>query len=142
MTPDDRPLVQFLRQYRPPAPPAAINLEDRLMAALTTTDWESDEDTDTHWTADTAPPWVTPSAPASRSRPWARQSRRWLMAGTALTASVIAAWSGQRLWRLAQAPSPTELAEIEQFMEQSWQGTVVSATTDVYNPFWPEVDFE
>ncbi len=30
MTPDDRPLVQFLRQHRPPAPPAAINLEDRL----------------------------------------------------------------------------------------------------------------
>lgn len=140
MTPDDRTLVQFLRQHRPPVPPAAINLEDRIMAALSTTDWEIDKDTP--WAADNISSLAEPIAPTSRSRVWGGPSRWWLIAGTALMASVLAGWGGQRLWRLAQTPSPAEVAEIEQFMEQSWQGTVVSATTDVYNPFWSEADFE
>lgn len=132
MTPDDCTLVQFLRQHRPTVPPAAIDLEDRVMAALATTDWETDG----------VPSRVTPIAPALGIHLWRRPSRQWLLAGTVLAVSVLAAWSGQRLWRLAQAPSPAEVAEIEQFMEQSWQGTLVSATTDAYNPFWPEAELE
>uniref|UniRef100_A0ACD5GZA7 Uncharacterized protein n=1 Tax=Desertifilum tharense IPPAS B-1220 TaxID=1781255 RepID=A0ACD5GZA7_9CYAN len=31
---EDRPVVEFLRQYRPPVPPAQPELEDRVMEAI------------------------------------------------------------------------------------------------------------
>ncbi|WP_448561234.1 hypothetical protein [Trichothermofontia sp.] len=126
---DDHKLVQFLRQHRPPVPPAAPNLEDRIMAALETTTWEQ-------------PSLSPPLAIRSRSSPWYLQARRWWVAGMALTVGVFAAWMGQRAWLTAQTPSPTEIAEMEQFMEQSWQGVVASSTTDVYSPFFGEVDVD
>ncbi len=119
----DRKLVQFLRQYRPTVPPAAANLEDQLMAALDTRDWEQ-------------PP-IARREPAP-STPWYQRRRRWVVAGTILTASLFATWMGQRAWQMAQTPSPAEIAEIEQFMEQSWQGVVVSHATDGDNPLFTE----
>lgn len=111
----DRKLVQFLRQYRPPVPPAAANLEEQLMAALDIRDWEQ-------------PP-IAHREPAP-STGWYQRRQRWVVAGTILTASLFATWLGQRAWQMAQTPSPAEVAAIEQFMEQSWQGVVVSHATD------------
>jgi len=139
MTPDDRTLVQFLRQHRPTVPPAAVNLEDQIMAALSATDWETDREMDLSPHGERS---SVPMPPGRRSRRWGQGGQRWLVAGTALVASLFAAWVGQRVWVTAQAPSPEEVAELEQFMEQSWQGAVVSTSTDSDTAFWLEAGFE
>ncbi|MCT7982402.1 hypothetical protein NG796_03760 [Laspinema sp. A4] len=106
--PPEKPegLVKFLRQYRPDIPPASPQLEERILAALT-----SDR---------------------LRSR---RYSPRilWLMV------PVIAASASLGFWGIKTrlfSPTPaSDLAQIEAFMEYTWNGLLQDEMLD------PSTDF-
>ncbi len=102
--PAEPTLVQFLRHHRPLPPMADPGLEERVMAQL--------------------PDWSHTSAPAPQRN---LQVRRWWMVG-AIASGLAVAMGGYTAVRLAQ-PQPT-LAELEGFIETSWQESV----SDTPNP--------
>jgi hypothetical protein len=93
---DDKPIADFLRQYRPTMPSADFNLEEQIMATI-----------------------ATESHPPNRFRP--RQSQvMWLMP-PAIAASLVAGFLGHRM--LTPTVPATEVATLEAFLEETWQDT-------------------
>ena len=103
---DDRLLVDFLRHYRPPTPPASEDLEDRILTQITTANTQSN------------------SVPLRR-----RQRLRYWAIPAAIAAGIIATLISYG----ALTPKPTSNADqtsLEAFIETSWDGTVSSDETD------------
>lgn len=107
---DDQRLVDFLRQHRADPTPPAPDLEEQLMQAIA-------------------------SNPASGTAKvsYIRQAdkhrhRRWWVAPPAIAAGLLIAIAGSRLH---QSPKPqVELASLEAFMENSWDGVVNKEAVD------------
>lgn len=96
---DDRKLVAFLKHHRSPTPPAAPDLEDRMIAAL-------------------------PPMPIARpvARSWV-QRPLFLWVPSALTAGLLAALVSHQALTPTR-PNAEEVASLEAFIETTWQGTV------------------
>jgi hypothetical protein len=101
--PDDPKLTHFLQQHRPPVPPPAPNLEDRILAAVSQTQPE-------------------------RSPLRLRVMPNWAVPG-AIAASVLVAIAGYRLLQPAN-PTIAEQQAIESFIEASWQGALNDSSED------------
>jgi len=112
---EDRSLTDFLKQHRPPVPPAAADLEDRLMAAVMDT------------------PVQVPTAQRQQSY------RRvlWLVP-SAIAAGLVAIVGYQTL--VPPQPTEAELAELETFIESTWQGTLAEQPTTETEEIYPLVD--
>ena len=108
---DDQPLVTFLRQHCPAPPLPAPDLEERILAAVA-------------------------KAPAHRSQYWHR--RLWLVP-PAIAAGVLIATAGHRLL-MPPSPSPAEIANLEAFFVNSWDGTISdsSAADTAFEPLPPD----
>ncbi len=96
-------LVDFLRQYRPEIPPASPNLEEYILAVI---------------------------AHEQAIQVTRRKSRRVLW----LTVSSVAATLALTLWGIKpwiSSPTPSqELAQIEAFMEYTWNGLLEDEMLD------------
>jgi hypothetical protein len=127
---DDPHLAAFLRQHKPIPPAAAADLEDQIIAHLTTEPAQ--------FTSPDAPP----NAPSDRQ--WGRSGRnftrlsrsRWFVASS-IAAGFVAAFVGYRSLQ-PPPPSEAELADLETFIEGTWQGNISSqpalATDDLFAP--------
>lgn len=119
-TPEEDPqLTQFLQQHRPITPSAPDNLEERLMATVMDT------------------PQVVLPMPSRSQRHYRRVL--WLLP-SAIAAGLVATVAYQRL--MPQAPSEAQLAELETFIESTWQGTLAEQPTTVTDTeeLYPLVD--
>ncbi len=106
--PDDDPkLTQFLRQNRPQPPSASSSLEDRILTAI-----------------------EQPQQPRqSRHRRWYRS--RWIP--PAIAAGLIASLVSYRTL-VPVRTNPTDVASLEAFVENSWQGSVSDAADEEQFP--------
>ncbi len=95
---DDKDLVDFLRQHRPQVPPAAANLEQKILQQLQTLSVQ----------------------------PRRQRSPFWLIPPM-MVAGFLATVVMQRTLVPAQ-PSAAELASLESFIENNWQGTLSEHT--------------
>lgn len=102
--PDDPHLSHFLQQNRPTVPPAAADLEERIFALIDDTPQQLGQ--------------IEP--PSRRSRP----SRRvvWLVP-SAIAAGLVATVVGYQAF-VPRQPTEAELAELESFIETTWQGNL------------------
>lgn len=115
---DDARLVDFLKQHRPVVPAATPDLEERIMAA----------------TID-KPSVIDASSPGR----WQRRTRWWLPLAIATGFIAIAVYQSF----LRPQPSEAELAELETFIESTWEGTVAEqpmTETEVVYPLVNEAD--
>ncbi|MBF2029350.1 MAG: hypothetical protein IGS48_21745 [Oscillatoriales cyanobacterium C42_A2020_001] len=103
---DDHHLTNFLQQNCPTVPPAAADLENRILAVI-----------------DDTPQAIGLSEPliAQRSRPSRRVA--WLLP-SAIAAGFVATIVGYQAWIPRQQPTDAELAELETFIESTWQGNL------------------
>ena len=108
---DDQPLVTFLRQHRPAPPPPAPDLEERILAAVA-------------------------NEPAHVRQ--YRHRRLWIVP-PAIAAGVLIARAGHRLLT-PPTPSPAEIANLEAFFVNSWDGTLSdsSAADTAFEPLPPD----
>ncbi len=93
----DLKLVNFLRQHHPEVPVASPDLERRILQDIETL--------------------RTTSIPIQR-----RRSPVWLVPSV-IAAGMVAAIVGYHSL-VPPSPTPAELAKLERFMENNWQGTV------------------
>lgn len=98
LPPPDHRLSEFLRQHRPSPPAADPALEDRLMASLSSAQWE-------------------PSHPRSL---WSRY-----LVIPALAASCLLAYTAVRLPRQPQL-SDADQQDLEQFVAETWGSSAYS----------------
>jgi hypothetical protein len=115
---EDPQLTHFLKHHRPVAPSASDELEERLMAMVNNT------------------PQAVPLGASRRQR----HDRRvlWLLP-SAIAATLVAVVAPQ--WFMPQSPSDAQLAELETFIESTWQGTVAEQPTSTdTEELYPLVD--
>lgn len=112
---DDRPLTDFLQQHRPSVPPASPDLEDRLMTAVLDT---------------------PPVVPVPVRRPVARRVL-WVFPA-AIAAGLVALVSYPTLF--PPQPSEAQLAELETFIESTWQDTVAEQPDTDAEELYPLVE--
>lgn len=114
---DDQKLVNFIRQYRPEAPPVHEDIKARIEANIMAVVSASPS-----------------SEPVRKSQVISfRRRSLWLMP-PAIAAGLLIAWGTNRL--LTPAPTPaTELASLEVFIEDTWDGVVEPDTQDWYLGF-------
>ncbi len=106
---DDKPLTQFLKRYRPVAPPASSDLEDQILARIEAS----------------IPPEEFIQRDRLASSGTSQRRKAWLIP-SAIAAGVIATVVGYRTFVPTSQPSPAEAAELEAFIESSWSNTVAS----------------
>ena len=106
--PDDPKLTNFLQQYRPPTPPAAPDLEDRVLQLIAATE------------PDTTSP--IPTHRAGVVHLLRRSHPQWLVSA-GIAASLIVGFGGYR-WLMPSQPNAADMASLEAFIEASWQNTV------------------
>lgn len=105
---DDEHLVDFLRQNRPIPPSTPPDLEERIMISITASSTSS------------SPPNVT-----------AFPYRRLWVVPSAIVAGVLIAWGSDRFFAPTR-PTAAELASLETFLENNWNGIgVENETTDL-----------
>lgn len=100
MPTDEESLVEFLRQYRPIAPPPAPDLEAQILKAVE-------------------------SLPVRESSPfWVRLARRplWLVPASVAAGLLLSANFARLL--MPQSPSAAEMASLESFLATNWDGVV------------------
>lgn len=110
---NDQKLVEFLRQNRPDLPPENQDLEAQIMAAVAATPRSE-------------------SGQNSSVIPFRRRSL-WLMP-PAIAAGLLMAWETSRLLTPAP-PTVTELASLEVFIENTWDGVLDKDSQDWYLGF-------
>ncbi len=100
-------LVDFLHQYRPEIPPASPQLEERILAAVA----------------------------GDHARATRRKSHRllWLIFPS-IAGSFALAFFGMKPWQPSSSSAP-ELAQIEAFMEYTWNGVLEDKMLDS-SPNW------
>jgi len=104
-------LTAFLQAHRTPVPPPALDLEDRIMAMIN----------------------VPAVAPLSKlaNRSISDETRRrvlWWAAPPAIAASLLVGWFGYQTAFAPPTLSPEEVADLENFIENTWDGTVNRGT--------------
>ena len=105
-SPEENRLVDFLRQNRSSVPPAAPDLEERLMSKI-----------------QAISPVGTPAGSRrSLQRRVGRLRRLWI-ASPAIAAGLLIAWASQRAL-LPSQPNAAEVANLETFIENNWDGVV------------------
>jgi hypothetical protein len=109
---EEAALIAFLRQHQPSVPAAPIVLEDQIMQAIALPRQR-----------------VAPQQPTRWEHLWTQWRRSWAVP-SAVAASVLMAWGGYRLTLPAQ-PSAAELAQLQTFMESSWDGAVDNGYEEV-----------
>lgn len=114
---EDTRLTQFLQQHRPTVPPASAHLEDRIMATLLDT------------------PAAIAATPPRRQPAYRRLL--WVVPST-IAAGLVAIVGYQTIW--PTHPSEAELAELETFIESTWQGTLAEQPTTEAEELYPLVD--
>ncbi|MDX2244674.1 MAG: hypothetical protein NW224_28705 [Leptolyngbyaceae cyanobacterium bins.302] len=114
---EDPRLTEFLKHHRPEPPAASAALEDRLMSLVMD-----------------APAAIAPT-PSTRHRPWRRAA--WLFP-SAIAAGLVAIVSYQSF--LPPQPSEAELAELESFIESTWQGTLAEQPPTETEELYPLMD--
>ena len=116
---DDHSLTDFLRQNRPSVPPAAANLEEQLLAAVE----------------------ITPQEVAIAEPP-RRVSQRRLMGWfvpSAIAAGLVATVISYRSV-IPSPPNEAELAELQAFIESTWDGTVNEVPNPTVEELYPLTD--
>lgn len=109
--PDDSKLVNFLRQHRAQAPPAAPELEDQILSAVEATPEHS----------------VVPlRSTRFQQHGFPRVRYRFWIVSSAVAAGLVAGIVSYRSLMPTQ-PSAVELANLESFIENSWYGTVTDS---------------
>ncbi|MGB5594317.1 MAG: hypothetical protein WBM32_00505 [Crocosphaera sp.] len=110
---DDRELISFLQQYRPLPPPANSTLEKQLYARVS-------HEPQQHQVSQVR--WLIPSM---------------------IAASLLAIWGGYNVLeqspyqQFVQQSQEIETAELEDFMVNSWQGTInTSPLENQYQPVY------
>ena len=119
---DDYPLTNFLKQNRPAVPPAAVDLEERILAAIEDTPQEIA---------------LTELPPFRRSRPSQRRVL-WLLPST-LAAGFVAMVVGHQFF-VPRQPTEAELAELETFIESTWQGNLAEQPASETEELIPLLD--
>lgn len=107
---DDEALKQFLRQHRPPIPPASPMVETRIMQA------------------------VEQGSTASQAicQPSNRHRRLWLVPST-IAAGLLVALASYQMVSLRQAKTATtQVANMETFLENNWLIFAESTETDLF----------
>ncbi len=106
---DDLRLAAFLKAHRPPVPPSDPALEEQLLAAIATT------------------PQEIPTIAPQTVRQLTKRRRGWVLPG-AIAASLVVTAIGYQTLRPQPQPtaelSAAELAELETFIESTWQDPV------------------
>lgn len=106
---DDRPLTNFLKQNRPSVPLASTNLEDQILTLVE----------------------ITPQQLQIVERPQRRIHPRrpvlWFVT-SAIAAGFVAIVVGHRSFMSSQS-NEAELAELQTFIESTWDGTVAESPT-------------
>lgn len=110
---NDQKLVDFLRQNRPDLPPENQDLESQIMAAVAATPQNR-------------------GGQKSSVIPFRRRSL-WLMP-PAIAAGLSIAW-GTSLLLTPTPPTTTELASLEVFIENTWDGVLDQDSQDWYLGF-------
>ncbi|MBM0742925.1 hypothetical protein JOY44_15135 [Phormidium sp. CLA17] len=100
---DDLQLTTFLKRHQPVVPSANPGLEDRLMTAI----------------ASTPQPRLTVLS-TTRSRTQVQRRILWAVP-SAIAAGLVAMVVSQRTFAPASQPSSTEVAELQTFIESTWQ---------------------
>ncbi|MDX2232172.1 MAG: hypothetical protein NW220_21230 [Leptolyngbyaceae cyanobacterium bins.349] len=118
---DDSPLTQFLKHHAPNVPAASADLEERLLTLI-----------------EQSPQATTSLPPVRRSRPRDRRPHGVWLLPTAIAAGLVAMVSYQTL--LPPQPSEAELAELETFIESTWQGTLAEQPTTETEDLYPLTD--
>lgn len=108
---DDSRLAEFLRQHRPSVPPASLELEEHLMAAIATTP-QSTESPGLRLLSQRSPLWFIPPV---------------------IAAGIVVTVISVRL--LSPSPSP-EFASLETFVDDSYTPVSERSTDDEL--VWPE----
>lgn len=114
-SPDDRPLIDFLRQYRPPVPTAAPDLEDQIMQAAQNSSLPDN-------TASTSRSLVS----WPRRRAWWQQ-RKFVPA--AIAAGLLLAWAGHFQYTQMSLTAEAEAAQLEAFLVESWDGSLANESS-------------
>lgn len=96
---DDRPLTEFLKRYQPVVPSANPDLEEQLMSAIASTPQSRLT--------------VVSKAPVQRRILW--------VAPAAIAAGLVAMVVNHRTFAPVSQPSPAEIAELQTFIESTWQ---------------------
>jgi hypothetical protein len=111
---DDKPLVQFLKQYHSDAPQPHPDLEDRIMAAIQPSSYDD-------------------HTVRSQFRGLKRQLfPRPLWVGAAIAASAMFAFVGYRSMMPTQL-TVAEERELEEFLAENWTHTMAAETnTDMF----------
>ncbi len=109
---DDGRLVDFLRQNFPSPPAASPDLEAQILEAIA-----SLPDREKHQELATQP-----------DRRNGRVLPLWEWRGAIVAASLLAAWTGYRLFT-PQRLTPIDLVSLEAFVETNWNGVVSDAPT-------------
>ena len=118
---DDRRLVRFLQQHRLAVPTAAPDLEFRLMQTV-------EQEIQRNPVLDTI---VT-----------ARRNRLWLrLMPPAILATLLLAWTGYRLLTPPKL-TPEQIADLEFFMENTWDGSVSHGAETELSLVWSKDDSE
>ena len=99
---NDRALINFLQQHRPPVPEATPDLEDRILAAIDTEEDSLRGSVLTH--------------PALRTNRFA-----WI--SSLIAAGFTLLWIGSRAFNSSPL-SPSEQAQLEGFLESNWYGAL------------------
>lgn len=97
---DDKNLTGFLRKYRPDIPPAKSDFEQQLMTEIAK---------------------ISHNSPKHKLFALPHRSL-WLLPPT-IAAGLLIAWNGHRAL-LSPQPSQAELASLEVFIENNWDGMV------------------
>ncbi|WP_413167124.1 hypothetical protein ACL6C3_10540 [Capilliphycus salinus ALCB114379] len=102
---NDRALINFLKQHRPPVPEATPDLEEKILAAL-----DSQEDS-------LQPSMSTPTPVSTGTLRSLRSIFSWIAAGLTLVSM------GYRLVNTSSL-TPSEQAQLEGFIESNWYGAM------------------
>lgn len=114
--PDNDPLIDFLCRHRPDAPPPSPELENQILAAIST-------------------PRQGPLSRQSMGNTWRRP---WAIPG--LVAAAFLAWGGWVTWQPSSLPN-AELAAVDDFLTATWYDGAYGDTTyrlmlDTTEPDW------
>jgi hypothetical protein len=117
---NDPQLSAFLRQHKPLVPAGTADLEQHIMDCLDVVPLEP------------ARLSVSPMAVPAMVIPWRSRRSLWVVSST-LAAGFVAAFVGYRAL-IPPTPNYAELADLETFIESTWDGSVSSQPAELSTP--------
>ena len=117
----DQKLVKFLNQHRPNLPEAAPDLEQKVLAAIESSEVNSIDENNWEKTRLTA-------SPKYRKRLSTSSFFQWVIPGV-VAAGLLVLGSGYRAFNTAQLPDD-ETAHLEAFLVTNWEGVLHDSRTE------------